>query len=98
MNDLETYLYQKTDKDGVGNNYKDFYRKCSGSIKSLLIFPPITIPSSIQKRCIPPVGILFIASYLKSVGHDVQVIDCCMEGYEEEQLLRVLPFALEYHL
>jgi phosphonoacetaldehyde methylase len=37
-----------------------------------------------QKRCIPPLGISYIASYLEKLGYTVSMLDCCVEGYDEE--------------
>jgi len=52
----------------------------------LLVYPPLTIPQYMQKRCMPPLGLAYIASALEDDGVDVDIIDCCVEGYETESV------------
>jgi anaerobic magnesium-protoporphyrin IX monomethyl ester cyclase len=51
----------------------------------LLIAPRITIPQGMVKRVIPPLGLSYIAGSLEAAGIDVKVIDCTIEGYEQEE-------------
>ena len=51
----------------------------------LLINPPITIPKYMQKRCIPPMGISYVASSLLEDGIRVSMYDCCVEGWHIER-------------
>lgn len=52
----------------------------------LLINPPITIPKYMQKRCIPPMGISYVAASLRESGiQKVSMYDCCVEGWHIER-------------
>ena len=53
--------------------------------KVLLVSPRITIPKYMQKRCIPPLGISYIAASLLKSNIDVDVFDCCVEGWHIEK-------------
>jgi len=53
--------------------------------KVLLIFPPFTQPDTAKKRCLVPMGIAYIAGYLRKHGVDVEVYDSVVEGYETER-------------
>ena len=54
-------------------------------IKVSLVSPSITIPKGMSKRCIPPLGLLYIASYLLRKNIDVSLYDCVVEGYNNEE-------------
>lgn len=54
-------------------------------MKVLLINPPQTQPKESLKRCILPMGLAYIASYLELYDHDVKILDCIAEGYEKEE-------------
>lgn len=47
-----------------------------------LLSPPITVPRGMQRRCIPPLGLSYIAASLERAGFAVRVLDACVEGYE----------------
>src|SRR5882724_7568047 len=53
----------------------------------LLVAPCITIPAGMPKRCIPPLGISYLAASLQGAGYDVAMYDCSVEGYEDNRLL-----------
>jgi phosphonoacetaldehyde methylase len=62
------------------------YKSPNENPKVLLIAPPITIPKYMQKRCIPPLGISYIASSLRQANIEVDIIDCCVEGWHIERV------------
>ena len=62
------------------------YKTPNENPKVLLIAPPITIPKYMQKRCIPPLGISYIASSLRQANIEVDIIDCCVEGWHIERV------------
>ena len=91
-NELRTYLSEKEETSKSRNPKISFFKKklvdyCKPikNPKVLLISPPITIPKYMQKRCIPPLGISYVAAYLRKSGIDVQIFDCCVEGWETER-------------
>jgi len=53
--------------------------------KVMLIFPPFVQPSQSKKRCMVPLGIAYIGAYLRENGIDVKLLDCVVEGYDQEQ-------------
>ena len=53
--------------------------------KVLLIGTPITVPKYMQKRCIPPLGISYVASSLERADINVEIFDCCVEGWDIER-------------
>ena len=50
----------------------------------MLIYPPFTQPITSKKRCLFPLGIAYIASYLRNHGIDVELLDAMVEGYDNE--------------
>lgn len=50
----------------------------------MLIFPPFTQPTVALKRCMVPMGIAYIAGYLRQYGHDVKILDAVVEGYNND--------------
>ena len=50
----------------------------------LLIAPPITIPSTMVKRCVPPLGLSYVASGAREAGHTVEIFDSVIECYHRE--------------
>lgn len=53
-------------------------------MKVLLIAPPSTIPIGMSKRCMPPLGLCYVASAAIMAGHDVEMLDCTVDGYYNE--------------
>ena len=88
MNELEKYLSEKNETRFILPKSTLESRKFSGnrSTHILLLFPPITIPRYMQKRCMPPLGISYIAAYLERLGYTITILDCCVEGYEDETI------------
>ncbi len=50
----------------------------------LLVFPPFTQPTVALKRCMVPMGIAYIAAYLRQHGHEVKILDTVVEGYSND--------------
>src|SRR3990170_4736241 len=53
-------------------------------MKVLLIYPPVTTKGkdTSQVSPIPPLGILYIASFIEKKGHNVEIMDCLAEGID----------------
>lgn len=83
MNELEQYLKDKKQKQ----NLIPFYitHKQIKHPKILLINPCMTIPKNMMKRCLPPLGISYIASNLEKNRIEVDMFDCCVEGWHIER-------------
>ena len=89
-NELRDYLEHKEETgflipDYSTANFKKYKKALNHKPNVLLIAPPITIPRYMQKRCIPPLGLSYIASSLEKSGINVSMIDCTVEGYETER-------------
>jgi len=90
VNDLRKYLANKKETSKQKNllikleEYVE-YKAPKENVKVLLISLPITIPKYMQKRCIPPLGISYIAASLEKNKIDVDIIDCCVEGWDIER-------------
>lgn len=50
----------------------------------LLIIPPFTQTKQAKKRCIFPLGIGYLSAELEKEGFDVKILDCIVEGYNNE--------------
>jgi|7_EtaG_2_1085326.scaffolds.fasta_scaffold00387_14 phosphonoacetaldehyde methylase len=87
-NELRDYLSSKkeTGKSQFSDTIPQFidYKKIDNP-KVLLIGPCITIPKYMQKRCIPPLGISYVAASLEKAGIDVDILDLCVEGWSTER-------------
>ena len=87
--DLREYLINKNETSFLANSIEapDLvdYKICINNPKVLLIGNPITIPKYMQKRCIPPLGISYVAAALEKAKINVSVIDCCVEGWDIER-------------
>jgi len=57
---------------------------CFKMKKVMLIFPPFSQPVSARKRCLVPMGIAYIAAYLRENNVNVEILDSVVEGYENE--------------
>lgn len=51
----------------------------------LLIQPPYTIYKKDFKRCMPPLGLAYIAAVLEENGFEVKILDAYAEGFENEK-------------
>lgn len=54
-------------------------------IRVLLIQPPYTIYKKDYKRCMPPLGLAYIAALLEQHNFDVKILDAYVEGFENEK-------------
>ena len=89
-NSLRDYLSQKEETSRLPALHKSEklieYKKSTNKVpKVLLIGSCITIPKYMQKRCIPPMGICYIAGVLEYEKIPVQIFDCCVEGWDYER-------------
>ena len=55
--------------------------------KVMLVFPPFTQPIESKKRCLVPLGIAYIAGYLRKHNVEVKILDCVVEGYDNDIIL-----------
>jgi len=55
--------------------------------KVLLINPPMCLPSGMTKKCIPPAAIAYVAASLREVDIEVELLDCIIEGWGNEELI-----------
>ena len=54
--------------------------------KVLLIQPPQLLYAKNVKRCLPPLGMAYIAAVLEEDNFDVRILDAYVEGYENEKI------------
>jgi hypothetical protein len=59
-------------------------RKCQ---RILLISPPATLFRGDLPRCTYPLGLGYIASVLEVNGYTVRILDCLVEGYEQQSAI-----------
>ncbi len=59
--------------------------KTKKTAKVLLMQPPYTIYKMDFKRCMPPLGIAYIAALLEQNNFDVKILDAYVEGFENEK-------------
>lgn len=53
--------------------------RCPASVVTLVRPPVVTLPGSLATHGpVPPIGLAYLAAVLRSVGHDVRVIDAPM--------------------
>jgi len=92
INELREYLSNKEETTPKSTEFSKesqklvSYKTPLKNPKVLLIGPCITIPKYMQKRCIPPLGLCYVASSLENAGIDVSIIDCCIEGWDIERV------------
>mgnify|MGYP004007862915 FL=1 len=55
--------------------------------KVLLINPPMCSPKGLTKKGIPPAAIAYVAGSLREVGIEVELLDCIIEGWCNEELI-----------
>ena len=53
--------------------------------KVMLIQPPQLLFSKNFKRCVPPLGMAYIAAVLEQDNFDVRILDAYVEGFENEK-------------
>lgn len=67
-------------------------------MKVMLISPSFSQPVESKKRCMVPLGIAYIGSYLRANGIDVQILDSVVEGYNTDSIndgMRTFGLSLE---
>ena len=69
-----------------GPNFVDLNNDYKNS-KVLLINPPMCSPQGLTKKGIPPAAIAYIAATLREVGIEVELLDCIIEGWGNEELI-----------
>lgn len=90
-NELREYLAHKEEtgiicrENILKTDFRDYKKPKSKDINVLLIASPITIPKYMQKRCIPPLGLSYIAASLEEADISVSMIDSTVEGYDNER-------------
>lgn len=90
-NELREYLANKYETSATvvpAHNPTDLRDYCPPSVdelSTLLISPPITIPRDMQKRCIPPLGLSYIAASFEAKQMKIAMLDCMVEGYTHEE-------------
>jgi radical SAM superfamily enzyme YgiQ (UPF0313 family) len=89
-NALREYLSDKEETSNspqvLGNEkLVDFKSPLDSKPKVLLVGTCITIPKYMQKRCIPPLGICYVAAMLEKDNFPVSIFDCCVEDWEHER-------------
>ncbi len=89
-NELRDYLANKEETAAVEvvKSSQDLYqyqKPFTRPIQTLLIAPPITIPRNMQKRCIPPLGLSYIAASIEKAGLNVKMLDAMIEGYHHDE-------------
>ncbi len=57
------------------------------SMRVLLINPPYPRLEKEPKSACPPLGLAYMAGALETHGHEVQIMDCVIEGYETESVI-----------
>jgi len=86
-NELRDYLQHKRETGNATltprpQEFKDLANRFGERIRVLLIAPPVTIPVNMQRRCIPPLGLCYVAASLEKSGFDVSIVDCTVEDYD----------------
>src|SRR3989338_4540891 len=71
----------KKGKLGYISKQKDLKKKA----KVLLIQPPQLLLKNTIKRCVPPLGMAYIAAVLERDNFDVKILDAYVEGYNNEK-------------
>jgi len=90
-NSLRDYLSQKeeTSRSPASNKAEELiaFKKPINKIPNvLLIGSCITIPKYMQKRCIPPLGLCYLAGTLEKENIPVKIFDLCVEGWDYERI------------
>ncbi|MBS3064225.1 MAG: cobalamin B12-binding domain-containing protein, partial [DPANN group archaeon] len=66
-------------------------------MKIMLIFPPLTVSERYASKNVgdvggylPPLGLLYMAAVLENSGHEVKVLDCPVNNYTIDNVLRFI--------
>jgi len=90
-NELREYLANKYETSATivptehQTDLRDYRPSSDHELSTLLISPPITIPREMQKRCIPPLGLSYIAASFEAKQMKIAMLDCMVEGYTHEE-------------
>jgi anaerobic magnesium-protoporphyrin IX monomethyl ester cyclase len=87
---LRAYLASKDEtakvRDDRRTSHLVSYRPpFNGLPKTLLVMPPMCLYEGAVKRVIPPLGLCYIAASLEQKSIDVTLLDCIVEGIDEEE-------------
>ncbi|MFF5970029.1 Sden_1168 family B12-binding radical SAM P-methyltransferase [Streptomyces sp. NPDC012769] len=87
--DLRLYLAEKDETARVKRDRKDpslvaFRPPLGRTPRTLLVQPPMCVYEGAVKRVIPPLGLCYIAGALEQEGIDTDILDCIVEGIDEE--------------
>ena len=52
--------------------------------KVMLVFPPVVFSCQSPKQVVPPLGIAYLAAYIRD-SYEVKLLDAAVEGYENER-------------
>ncbi|NLX12168.1 MAG: hypothetical protein GXY44_00735 [Phycisphaerales bacterium] len=52
-------------------------------MKVLLIQPPYCLFENDHPQAVPPLGLAYLAAVLEQDGHEIRIIDCVVEGFEQ---------------
>ena len=94
-NELRTYLAQKAET-GLGRagplgepSWVTVARPLPARPRILLVAPPISVPRHMQRRCIPPLGLSYLAASLEQAGFSVEGQSDCflMIGFKRRDWL-----------
>ena len=56
-------------------------------MRVLLVQPPYDLFPDDERQAMPPLGLAYIAAALEQAGHDVAILDCVVEGFDDLRLL-----------
>lgn len=89
---LRTYLVSKDETAVVKPAVRppEFvpWREPMGRVpRTLLVMPPMRLYEGAVKRVVPPLGLCYVAAALEQEGIDVDILDCIVEGIDEEELV-----------
>lgn len=89
---LREYLASKdeTAKERAQRPQSKYYligRIYDRPVRTLLIMPPTCLFEGAVKRVIPPLGLCYIAANLEANGFEIEILDCIVEGYDNEELI-----------
>ncbi|WP_030542511.1 Sden_1168 family B12-binding radical SAM P-methyltransferase [Streptomyces albus] len=87
--DLRLYLAEKDETARVKRPRLEpslvGIRPATGAMpRTLLVQPPMCVYEGAVKRVIPPLGLCYVAAALEQEGIDVDILDCIVEGIDEE--------------
>ncbi|KDN81923.1 Sden_1168 family B12-binding radical SAM P-methyltransferase [Kitasatospora cheerisanensis] len=87
--DLRLYLAEKDEtarvrKERPGPQLVGVREPLGRIPRTLLVLPPMCVYEGAVKRVVPPLGLCYIAGALEQEGIDISILDCIVEGIDEE--------------